>query len=80
MSAGALAAQTADRELAELRAQFNSTAAGGWGIMVDLRVSRWTAVRGIRGHNITIHAGSAAELRKLITSGHWTLTAADHRQ
>lgn len=68
--------RTCDQELAEIRAEFNSTPAGGWGIVVDRRAQRWTAVRGVGGSSFIVHAGSADELRQRIISGRWALEAA----
>lgn len=64
--------ETCERELALVRAQFNPSSAGGWGIIVDTHAHRWTAVR---GPHITIHAGSAGELREKIAKGRWVVTA-----
>ncbi|TYB45380.1 hypothetical protein [Actinomadura chibensis] len=64
-----------DQELARIRAEFNSTPAGGWGIVLDRRSRRWTAVRGIGGGSLIVHAGSADELRERITTGQWTMGA-----
>lgn len=63
------------RELADVRAEFNPTSAGGWGIMLDPRVRLWTAVRG----DTIVRAGSARELREKITSGRWAANAPAHR-
>lgn len=64
-----------DQELARIRAEFNGTAAGGWGIVLDRRSRRWTAVRGVGGGSLIVHAGSADELRERITTGQWTMGA-----
>jgi hypothetical protein len=56
------------RELVELRARFNLPSQGGWGIVFDPNASRWTAVR---GKQVAVYAGTAAELRDRIMSRLW---------
>lgn len=74
--AGAAASQdiaaTCEHELALVRAQFNPSTAGGWGIIVDQHAHRWTAVR---GPHIIVHAGSAGELCEKIAAGRWSRAA-----
>jgi hypothetical protein len=56
------------RELAELRARFNPPSHGGWGILFDPGACRWIAVR---GKQMALYAGTAAELRDRIMSRLW---------
>ncbi|MFI0370763.1 hypothetical protein ACH35V_23080 [Actinomadura sp. 1N219] len=65
-------AATCERELAIVRAEFNPSTAGGWGIIFDRHAHRWTAVRGA---HIIVHAGSAGELREKLAAGRWDLAA-----
>jgi hypothetical protein len=56
------------RELIELRARFNPPSKGGWGIIFDPHACRWTAVR---GNQVAVYAGTAAELHDRIVSRLW---------